>query len=585
MTKWRAASLVGVHVAAAAHLLHWQLAGRTLAPVEPSEMFDTLHLGVVTVGFVFTVGVVLATALVGRFFCGWGCHILALQDLSAWLLGKVGVPTRPIRSRTLVWVPALAALYLFAGPQVERLLRGEPLPTLHVVTDRDEWTSFTTDDLLRSFPGPGMTVMTFVVCGFAAVYFLGSRSFCSYACPYGALFAAAERASPLRVIAGPGACSDCGICTSGCKSNVRVIEEVRRHGAVIDAGCMKDLDCVSACPTGALALGITTPPLLRGSSTPRTKKPYDFTPAEDALLAAAFVAALVVARGLYDAVSFLLALAVAVLVAYAAVIGLRLISATNLEFGTTSFKRAGVLTVAGRFAAAALLALATLVVHSGVVRYHEFRGDSAAWRLASLEARGSTDAEAVGSLRSEAIAQLEQASWIGLVTPAGWRVQLAQLYLRAGSPADARRHLNARLAADSDDHASRVLLAQAWVQEGREALGQQQAEQVISTFAGPGHQASQTASARRIQSSAHYLLGDLAGRRGDHVEATKRFEEATRLYSKHADAHFALGLLLLDEGRTIEAESALTTAIRLRPHLAGAQQALDELRDAEAHDE
>ena len=39
---------------------------------------------------------VVATAIFGRFFCSWGCHILALEDLCAWILGKLGVRPRPI---------------------------------------------------------------------------------------------------------------------------------------------------------------------------------------------------------------------------------------------------------------------------------------------------------------------------------------------------------------------------------------------------------------------------------------------------------------------------------------------------------
>ena len=99
-----------------------------------------------------------------------------------------------------------------------------------IITDPDGWTSFTTTDLLRSFPGLGMALFTFAICGFVLVYFLGSRSFCSYACPYGAIFAAAEQLSPLRIVAGPGECSHCGLCISSCKSSVRVIEEVQKFG-------------------------------------------------------------------------------------------------------------------------------------------------------------------------------------------------------------------------------------------------------------------------------------------------------------------------------------------------------------------
>ena len=342
MARWRAVSLIAVHVLAGMHFLHWKIAGRTLAPVEPSETFDTLHLGIITVGFIFMAGVVLATAVAGRFFCSWGCHILALQDLCAWLLAKLNLPTKPIRSRTLLLVPPIAALYLFVWPQVERILHGEPQPSLRVVSNPDGWTSFTTTDLLRSFPGLGMTLLTFAVCGFVIIYFLGSRSFCSYACPYGAIFAAADRLAPMRIVAGSGECAQCGLCTAGCKANVQVIEEVGHFGAVVDSNCMKNLDCVTVCPSDALKLATAKPPIFRSWPPPRgLPKKFDFTLGEDLLIACVFIGVLPILRGLYDAVSLLLALALAALVSYFAVIAYRLIVRQELSVGVKGVQRSG----------------------------------------------------------------------------------------------------------------------------------------------------------------------------------------------------------------------------------------------------
>ena len=61
---------------------------------------------------------VAGTAIFGRFLCSWGCHILALQDFSAWLLDKLRIKPRAIRSRLLLWVPMGAALYMFMWPPV-----------------------------------------------------------------------------------------------------------------------------------------------------------------------------------------------------------------------------------------------------------------------------------------------------------------------------------------------------------------------------------------------------------------------------------------------------------------------------------
>ena len=47
-----------------------------------------------------------------------------------------------------------------------------------VITDAEGWASFATTDFWRNLPGPGITALTFFVCGFAIVYLLGARSFC-----------------------------------------------------------------------------------------------------------------------------------------------------------------------------------------------------------------------------------------------------------------------------------------------------------------------------------------------------------------------------------------------------------------------
>src|SRR5205085_1339324 len=63
---------------------------------------------------------ILSTLILGRWFCGWGCHIVALQDLCGWLMMKVGIKPRPFRSRALMWVPLGLALYMFVLPVVHR---------------------------------------------------------------------------------------------------------------------------------------------------------------------------------------------------------------------------------------------------------------------------------------------------------------------------------------------------------------------------------------------------------------------------------------------------------------------------------
>src|SRR5690606_4903029 len=70
-SRWRVCSLILVHVLIALHIMHWKLAGRTLAPLELNEVMYTLELGIVTAGFIFMSLAVLSVLFFGRFFCSW----------------------------------------------------------------------------------------------------------------------------------------------------------------------------------------------------------------------------------------------------------------------------------------------------------------------------------------------------------------------------------------------------------------------------------------------------------------------------------------------------------------------------------
>ena len=83
---WRAAALIALTLLMVAHVVQWIIMGQTISPIEPSESMATLQKGAVNAGFIFFALAILATLVFGRFVCGWGCHILALQDFCAWLL-------------------------------------------------------------------------------------------------------------------------------------------------------------------------------------------------------------------------------------------------------------------------------------------------------------------------------------------------------------------------------------------------------------------------------------------------------------------------------------------------------------------
>jgi polyferredoxin/tetratricopeptide (TPR) repeat protein len=370
-SRWRAAALVILYLLMIAHIIQWRMMGTTISPIEPSESMYTLQQGAINAGFIFFTLAILATLIFGRFVCGWGCHIVALQDFCAWLLKRVGLTPKAFRSRLLVFVPLIAALYMFVWPTVSRAFsnpEGGPLIpefTNHLVTS----------DFWATFPSVAVAIPFLFICGFMTVYFLGSKGFCTYACPYGGFFMLADKLAPGKIRV-TDACNQCGHCTATCTSNVLVHAEVKQYGMVVDPGCMKCMDCISVCPNDALYFGFGKPTIAIPKSD-AIKKNYSLTWPEEVVAAAVFLGSFLAVRGVYQLVPFLMALGCATITTFLTLKTWQLLRARELSFYRFNLKSSGRIRKAGWGFLSFAVVWIGLNAHSGWVRYHEYEGDRA----------------------------------------------------------------------------------------------------------------------------------------------------------------------------------------------------------------
>jgi polyferredoxin/tetratricopeptide (TPR) repeat protein len=370
-SRWRAAALITLNLLMVAHIIQWWIMGTTISPIEPSETMHTLQKGAVNAGFIFFALAILATLILGRFVCGWGCHILALQDFCAAMLKKVGLTPKAFRSRLLIYVPLIGALYMFVWPTVYRaFFSPEPGPLIPTFTNHLVTSSF-----WETFPSVAVAIPFLFICGFMTVYFLGSKGFCTYACPYGGFFMLADKLSPGKIRV-TDACNQCGHCTATCTSNVLVHAEVKQYGMVIDPGCMKCMDCISVCPNDALYFGFGKPTVAIPKSN-AIKKNYSLTWPEEIVGVVVFLGSFLAIWDVYQLVPMLMALGWATITTFLALRTWRLLRTKELSFYRFNLKSSGLIRKAGWGFLSLAVVWIGLNAHSGWVRYHEYEGNRA----------------------------------------------------------------------------------------------------------------------------------------------------------------------------------------------------------------
>jgi polyferredoxin len=520
-SKWRAAALLTLTALMVVHFVQWRLMGTTVSPIEPSEAMYTLQNGAVNAGFIFFTLAILATLIFGRFVCGWGCHVVALQDLCGWILKKLGIKPKPFRSRLLVYIPLAAALYMFVWPTVYRFfVKADNEPLIPEFTNH-----LITTDFWATFPPFWVAVPFLFICGFVTVYFLGQKGFCTYACPYGGFFGVADKIAPGKIRV-TDACEQCGHCTAVCTSNVVVHKEVKEFGMVVDPGCMKCMDCVSVCPTNALYFGFGKPSLSAGKSA--SPPNYSLTWPEEIFGVLLFIASYFAVWNVYQLVPMLMALGIAAISTFLGLKTWRLLSRSDQTFHKYMLRSAGAIKPAGW--AFLLFSAVWLGVnaHSGWVLYHESRGNRVFENLRIPD--------------ELALAQADPATWL---TPQDRQnidtgknhYQLARRFGLFENTFALPKLAWLEFLSGNTDRSVELLGESASVQEGQgKAL-------------------------------SLYYRGAILNRQHDHRQAIESLNEALELRPDLVVAREELGVALWRTGRQADAAAEWNEAVRMNPRL------------------
>lgn len=229
--------------------------------------------------------VLLASLLLGRWFCGWVCPMGTLLDWSHPLLGRHNKPLPPALPRLryllllLILVGALFGLPLvgFFDP-FAILVRGLSMAVypafalavegLFTITYQHGpgWLNALSEPLYQALRASVLPfqqkVFTLALAAAAMLLTLflleliQRRFFCRNLCPLGALLGLAARCAPWRIANAQKTCSACGHCSTLCRTGA-----INEQSQVNPERCVLCLDCLSRCPQQNFRFGhLQNPP-------------------------------------------------------------------------------------------------------------------------------------------------------------------------------------------------------------------------------------------------------------------------------------------------------------------------------------
>lgn len=209
--------------------------GRTYSMlISSSSNVYTLGMSIVS-----ALVLLILTAVLGRFFCGWMCSFGSLCDILYYINTKLFKNKLKIKIgyKTDFWLKKLKYIILLFIFVVFWTFKFKPS------TNMDPWTTFA--NLIALPPqlptlSIGLALLIIIVIG----DFLIERFFCRYLCPLGAIFAVTSKLKFINIRKPKSECGKCTLCSKKCSMNLKLYEVDR----VTDGNCINCFKCVSVCP-------------------------------------------------------------------------------------------------------------------------------------------------------------------------------------------------------------------------------------------------------------------------------------------------------------------------------------------------
>jgi len=190
---------------------------------------------------ILAISMLLITAIMGRFFCGFLCSFGSMGDFF-WFLGKKLKLRRPRISQQLdhalksVKYILLVGIVLLVWTLGVSILSGtaNPWTVFGMYATLSGWADLT------AWLSVGALLLFIIIVG--SMYI--ERFFCRYLCPLGAVFAIVSKFRLFKIRKPVQNCGGCQACTKRCSMGIPLYG----MNVVADSECIDCMNCVDVCP-------------------------------------------------------------------------------------------------------------------------------------------------------------------------------------------------------------------------------------------------------------------------------------------------------------------------------------------------
>jgi polyferredoxin len=237
--------------------------------LDPLVFLGTLLSGRVFLSaFIPALVILLASLVLGRFFCGWLCPMGVTLDIGDTLLKVRRYKKNPGKFPDLKYIflallagaALLGVSLIFLAAPLSLITRFYGLVIYPALVLCLQWATVFTQSLVEAINpdillAPGLRPVGFATTGFILSFFailfglglLAPRFWCRYLCPSGAIFALVS-GKPLFRRRVSDACTECGTCSRKCKMGAIPSEgTTTRHRE-----CILCQTCKDVCPVDAI---------------------------------------------------------------------------------------------------------------------------------------------------------------------------------------------------------------------------------------------------------------------------------------------------------------------------------------------